>query len=55
MAYIFLSVLPPGSPGLYGVIVIVNDGKKPHRKAAHLFAKAAEGAGGGVLPEETLE
>ena len=55
VAYIFLSVLPPGSPGLYGVIVIVNDGKKPHRKAAHLFAKAAEGAGGGVLPEETLE
>lgn len=25
------------------------------KKAAHLFAKAAEGAGGGVLPEETLE
>jgi len=25
------------------------------KNAAYLFAKAAEGAGGGVLPEETLE
>ena len=53
VAYIFLDVLPLGSPGPYSVLM--NDNGKNITKGTHLFAKAAEGAGGGVLPEETLE
>lgn len=53
VACIFLDVLPLGSPALCSVII--NNDEHTKESCPHLFAKAAEGAGGGVLPEETLE
>ena len=53
---LYLPIMP--SPCISRALsTTVNDGhhKKKRRESTHLFAKAAEGAGGGVFPEGVLE